>query len=159
MNSTQIYEKTNELSYNLTYSNYLKNVIQCDTFMWNVQYISVLYILLLFIARSLCKEKKICVLKHIIYDSRVVQKTRFWGNQLFFHFLNLYVEKKTPAKAVACTMIFNTASTMTNLSLNSQNRIFSCSGIGRRYIFFEWLIIINNCFIQIINRTRKLAIS
>ena len=27
-------------------------------------------------------------------------------------------------------MIFNTASTMTNLSLNSQNRLFSCSGIG-----------------------------
>ena len=38
--------------------------------------------------------------------------------------------KKTLAKAVACTMIFNTASTMTNLSLNSQIRLFSCSGIG-----------------------------
>ena len=45
-------------------------------------------------------------------------------------FLNLYVEKKTLAKAVACTMIFNTASAMTNLSLNSQNRLFSCSEIG-----------------------------
>ena len=31
---------------------------------------------------------------------------------------------------MACTMIFNTALTMTNLSLNSQNRLFSCSGIG-----------------------------
>ena len=27
-------------------------------------------------------------------------------------------------------MIFNTALTMTNLSLNIQNRLFSCSGIG-----------------------------
>ena len=27
-------------------------------------------------------------------------------------------------------MIFNTASTMTNSSPNSQNRLFSCSGIG-----------------------------
>ena len=49
---------------------------------------------------------------------------------MLFHFLNLYVEKKTLAKAVACTMIFNTASTMKNLSLNSQNRLYSCSGIG-----------------------------
>ena len=56
--------------------------------------------------------------------------TRFWGNQLLFHFSNLYVEKNTLAEAVACTMIFNTASTMKNLSLNSQNRLFLCSGIG-----------------------------
>ena len=49
---------------------------------------------------------------------------------MLFHFLNLHVDKKTLAKAVACTMIFNTASTMTNLSLNSQNRLYSCSGIG-----------------------------
>ena len=49
---------------------------------------------------------------------------------MLFDFLNLYVEKNTLAKAVACTMIFNAASTMTNLSLNSQNRLFSCSGIG-----------------------------
>ena len=49
---------------------------------------------------------------------------------MLFHFLNLYVEKKTPAKVVACTMIFITASTMTNSSLNSQNRLFSRSGIG-----------------------------
>ena len=49
---------------------------------------------------------------------------------MLFDFFNLYVEKKTFVKAVACTMIFNTASTMTNLSLNSQNRLFSCSGIG-----------------------------
>ena len=35
---------------------------------------------------------------------------------MLFHFLNLYVDKKTLAKAVACTIIFNTASTMTNLS-------------------------------------------
>ena len=49
---------------------------------------------------------------------------------MLFDFLNLYVEKKTLAKAVASTMIFNTASAMTNLSLNSQNRIFSCSGIA-----------------------------
>ena len=41
--------------------------------------------------------------------------------------------KKTSAKAVACTMIFNTAPTITNLSINSQNRLFSCSGI--------WLLI------------------
>ena len=58
------------------------------------------------------------------------KKAQFWGNLLLFDFLNLYVEKKTLAKAVACTMIFNTASAMTNLSLNSQNRWFSCSGIG-----------------------------
>ena len=50
---------------------------------------------------------------------RVVKKTRFWGNQLLFDFLNLYVEKNTLAKAVACTMLFNIASTITNLSLNS----------------------------------------
>ena len=49
---------------------------------------------------------------------------------MLFDVLNLYVEKKTLAKAVACTMIFNTASTMTNLPRNSQNRLFSCSGIG-----------------------------
>ena len=39
-------------------------------------------------------------------------KTQFFGNQLLFHFLNLHVEKKTFAKAVACTMIFNTASSV-----------------------------------------------
>ena len=49
---------------------------------------------------------------------------------MLFHFLNLYVEKKTLAKAVACTMILNSASSMTNLSLNIQNRLFLCSGIG-----------------------------
>ena len=49
---------------------------------------------------------------------------------MLFDFVNLHVKKKTIAKVVACTMIFNTASTMTNLSLNSQNRLFSCSGIG-----------------------------
>ena len=58
------------------------------------------------------------------------KKTQFLGNQLLFHFLDLYVEKKTLAKAVACTMVFNTALRMQNLSLNSQNRLFSCSGIG-----------------------------
>ena len=49
---------------------------------------------------------------------------------MLFDFLNLHVKKKTITKAVACTMIFNTASTMTNLTLNSQNRLFSYSGIG-----------------------------
>ena len=49
---------------------------------------------------------------------------------MFFDFLTFYVEKKTLAKALACTMIFNTTSTMVNLSLNSQNRLLSCSGIG-----------------------------
>ena len=36
-------------------------------------------------------------------------------------------------------MIFNTASTMTNLSLNSQNRLFSCSAIGLLigFLFFH----------------------
>ena len=48
---------------------------------------------------------------------------------MLFYFLNLYVKTRL-SKAVACTMIFNTASTMTNLSVNSQNRLFSCSGIG-----------------------------
>ena len=33
-------------------------------------------------------------------------------------------------QAVACTMIFNTASTMINVSFNSRNRLISCSGIG-----------------------------
>ena len=61
---------------------------------------------------------------------RVTKKTRFWGNQLLFNFLNFYVEKNTLEKAVACTTIFHTASTMKSLSLNSQNRLFSCSGIG-----------------------------
>ena len=58
---------------------------------------------------------------------------------MLFDFLNLHAEKKTLAKAVACTMIFNTASTMTNLSLNSQNRLFSCSGIGLPigFLFFH----------------------
>ena len=59
-----------------------------------------------------------------------VKKTRFWGNQLHFDFLNLYLEKMTLAKVVACTMIFNTASTMTNWSVNNQNELFSCSEIG-----------------------------
>ena len=49
---------------------------------------------------------------------------------MLFRFLNLYVEKKTVEKAVACTMIFNAASMMTNLFLNHQNRLFLCSGIG-----------------------------
>ena len=49
---------------------------------------------------------------------------------MLFHFLNLYAEKITLPKAVACTMILNTASTMTNSSLNRQNRLFSYSGIG-----------------------------
>ena len=71
--------------------------------------------------------------------TRVVKKTRFWGNRLLFHFSILYVEKKTLHQAVACPMIFNTASTMTNLSLNSQNRLFSCSGIGLliRFLVFH----------------------
>ena len=55
---------------------------------------------------------------------------------MLFDFLNLYVEKKTLAKAVACTMIFNTASAMTNLSLNSQNRLFSCSGLLIGFLVF-----------------------
>ena len=38
------------------------------------------------------------------------KQTQFCGNQLLFHFLNLYIEKKILAKVVACTMIFNTAS-------------------------------------------------
>ena len=63
---------------------------------------------------------------YMIMYIRVVKKTRFWGNLLLFDFLNLYVKKKTLAKAVACTIIFNIASTMTN----SQNQLFSCSGIG-----------------------------
>ena len=42
--------------------------------------------------------------------SRVVQQTQCCCNQLLFDFLNLYVEKKILAKAVAFTMIFNTAS-------------------------------------------------
>ena len=62
--------------------------------------------------------------------TRVGKKTRLWGNRLLFHFSNLYVEKKILDQVVAYPMIFNTASTMTNLSLNSQNRLFSCSGIG-----------------------------
>ena len=66
-----------------------------------------------------------------------LKKTRFGGNLLLFDFLNLYVEKKTLVKAMACTMILNTASTMTNLSLNSQNRLFSCSGIG---LLIEFLV-------------------
>ena len=56
---------------------------------------------------------------------------------MLFVFLNLYVEKKTLAKAVACTMIFNTASTMTNLSLSSQNRLFSCLRIA---LLIEFLV-------------------
>ena len=59
--------------------------------------------------------------KIIIYALGWFKKTQFCGNQLLFHFLNLYLEKKTLARAVACTIIYNTASTMTNLSLNSQN--------------------------------------
>ena len=57
------------------------------------------------------------------------KKTQFWGNRLLFHFFNLYVEKKLE-KAVACKMMFNTALKMTNLSLNSRNRLISCLGIG-----------------------------
>ena len=63
-------------------------------------------------------------------NNRVVKKTRFWGRLLLVDFLNLHIEKETLAKAVACTMVFNSASTMTSLSLNSRNRLFSCSGIG-----------------------------
>ena len=75
--------------------------------------------------------------KQEVYSVGRLKKTRCWGNQLLFHFLNLYVEKKTLAKAVTCTMIFYTASTMKNLSLNSQNRLFSCSGIG---LFIGFLV-------------------
>ena len=39
------------------------------------------------------------------------------------------MQKNRLAKAVGSTMIFNTASTIANLSLNSQNRPFSWSGI------------------------------
>ena len=60
---------------------------------------------------------------------------------MLFAFLNLYVEKKTLAKAVVCMMIFNTASTMTNLSLNSQNRLFLCSGIGLLIGFLVFYLI------------------
>ena len=60
---------------------------------------------------------------------------------MLFHFLNLYVENKTLAKAVACTMIFNTALTMINLSLHRQNRLFSCSGIGLLIGFLVFHII------------------
>ena len=66
---------------------------------------------------------------------------------LLFDFLNFYVEKKTPAKAVAYTIIFNTASTMTNLSINSQNRLFSCSGIGL-LIGFLFLHLIEISFVK-----------
>ena len=58
------------------------------------------------------------------FNTRVVKKTWFWGNQLLFEFLILYVERKHLAKAVAFTMIINTASTMTNSSLSSKkNRL------------------------------------
>ena len=53
--------------------------------------------------------------------------------------------KKTLAKAVARTMIFNTASAMTNLSLNSQNRLFSCSGIGLLIGFIVFHLIKIRC--------------
>ena len=94
---------------------------------------SVLYIDFIYI----CKKQKwmpegdheILAAGHFRLVIRVVKKKQFWDKQLLFHFLNLYV-KKTLAKAVACIMIFNTALTMTNLSSNSQNRLFSCSGIG-----------------------------
>ena len=58
---------------------------------------------------------------------------------MLFHFLNLYVEKIILPKAVARTMIFDIASTMTNLSLNSQNRHFSFSEIGLlvRFLVFH----------------------
>ena len=65
--------------------------------------------------------------RSLICDPLLHQST-----QLLFHFLNLYVEKKTLAKAVACTIV-NTASTIINLSLNSRNWLFACSGI--------WLLI------------------
>ena len=63
---------------------------------------------------------------------------------MLFHFLNLYVEKIILVKAVACTMIFITASTMRNLSLNSQNLLFSCSGIRLlvRFLVFHPIIMI-----------------
>ena len=80
---------------------------------------------------------------------------------MLFHFLNLYVEKKTLAKDVACTMIFNTASTMTNSSLNSRNRLFSCSGI-RLFIGFLVFHLIKISFVipeacAIIYNTASLA--
>ena len=54
------------------------------------------------------------------------------------------MQKKRLENAVACTIIFNTASTMTNLSLNSQNGLLSCLGIGLLigFLFFH-LIKIN----------------
>ena len=75
-------------------------------------------------------DTKKIVPHHLRVHVRVVKKTRFWGNRLLFDFLNFYVEEKTVAKSVTCTMIFNTVSTMTNLSLISQNLLFSCLGIG-----------------------------
>ena len=65
----------------------------------------------------------------VVYTVGWFKKTWFWGNQLLFYFWNLYAEKIILGKALACTMIFITASTMTNLFLNSQNQLFSCSGI------------------------------
>ena len=65
-----------------------------------------------------------------------LKKTR-WDNQLLFHFWNFYVEKMILAKAVAYTIVFNTASTITNLFLNSQDRLLSCSGIG---LLIEFLV-------------------
>ena len=50
--------------------------------------------------------------------------TMLYGNYCYIIIENF------PQKFSPCTIIFNTASTMTNLSLNSQNQLFSCSGIG-----------------------------
>ena len=57
---------------------------------------------------------------------------------MLFHFLNFYVEKKILVEAVAYTMILNTALIMTNLSLNSPNWLFSCSGIGLLIGFLDF---------------------
>ena len=108
-----------------------------------------------YVSRSICliilgvylKKNKNTIFVYVDYVCLLgsLKKTWFWGYQLLFHFLNLYVEKKTLTKAVACTMIFNTSSTMTNLSLNSQNRLFSCSGIGL-LIGFHVFHLIKICF-------------
>ena len=53
-----------------------------------------------------------------------------WEPSIALSFFQPLCRKKRLEKAVACTMIFNTASTITNLSLNSRNRLISCSVIG-----------------------------
>ena len=76
------------------------------------------------------KIAKSAISRHNVCHTRVVKKNTILRWPIALWFFKPLCRKKDSREAVACTMIFNTALAMTNISLNSRNRLFSCSGIG-----------------------------